>query len=105
MWKPPSRVGFLIVITSFQKDLVVWKHIYQKQLHFSPRQLFQKDLVVWKHSYGDVFSIGENQFQKDLVVWKPDESGDERLRYLAVSEGLSSVETMPVFRSRITSMR
>ena len=55
--------------------------------------MFQKDLIVWKQLFErkEGYSIAE--FQKDLIVWKPcNLMVLERLR-TSVSEGLNSVET------------
>ena len=57
---------------------------------------FQKNLVVWKHIYDTKYEDEEHRFQKNLVVWKHSARNTEILGIYTVSEELSSVETRMV---------
>ena len=54
---------------------------------------FQKDLIVWKLLAMVGLIYIKTQFQKDLIVWKLPKTEYEIVREVEVSEGLNSVET------------
>ena len=57
------------------------------------RSSFQKNLVVWKHNRIKREEKDNTGFQKNLVVWKHCSGYSFQTAYIKVSEELSSVET------------
>ena len=64
--------------------------------HFIMITMFQKNLVVWKlpHRYSNIMIIIFTKFQKNLVVWKLNPTSPNPPHLHTVSEELSSVETV-----------
>ena len=60
---------------------------------------FQKDLIVWKHVYWGLSFSHCPPFQKNLIVWKLHDFKLRAARSL-VSEGLNSVETGTAISNR-----
>ena len=114
MWKLPVFSAYSFIISSFQKNLIVWKPTII--LNF-PRNVskFQKNLIVWKlisTASGSSFSIVSEElnsvetlyqgriccgipdgFQKNLIVWKLECCPECAYYAFRVSEELNSVET------------